>query len=92
MQGGRRSWPGQWGRDQIASSYPRHRCHWGQEPALLFNTSCPSLACPPPGLTVDGGQEAQLGLWGLNSPQKAPPAISSLGLAFSLVVLVSYLE
>ena len=23
-EGGRRSWPGQWGRDQIASSCPRH--------------------------------------------------------------------
>lgn len=48
MEGGRRSWPGQWGRDQIASSCPRHRCYCGQEYALLLSTSCPSLACPHP--------------------------------------------
>lgn len=85
MEGGRRSWTGQWGRDQIASSCPRHRCHWGQELLCFSALPAPPWHAPPLGLIVEWGQAAQLGLWGLNSPlPKIPLGHLLLGLAFGL--------
>lgn len=79
MEGGRRSWPGQWGRDQIASSSPRHRLPLGTGACSASQHFLPLLHVPTGDLILGWGQEVQLGLWGLKSPQRLHQSAFSLG-------------